>query len=174
MADGLSVASGQRDVLLPIKGSLCLLLSDERKRMRGCLINSWMTSHCKCVGGPGKNSNELVKAEVEEAAESSLQLKDRVSPGLRAIAVGWGTTAREQFCKNHPRVTAAHRLHVSQHHRHGMRKATASAWAGQRKKKGEAILPICSGPWPHVHFGVFHLQSLQGMQGGPWAGQSGK
>lgn len=78
-------AEGCAQQLLPIKGSLRVLLSNEDKRMRGCLINSGMTPHCKRVGGSGKNSNELVKAEVEEKAETSLQLKDRASSGLTAI-----------------------------------------------------------------------------------------
>uniref|UniRef100_A0A8D2PTF8 PARP-type domain-containing protein n=1 Tax=Zosterops lateralis melanops TaxID=1220523 RepID=A0A8D2PTF8_ZOSLA len=91
--------------------------------------------------------------------------------------VGWGTTTWEQFCKNHPRVTAAHRLSVSQHHHcRGVRKATASAWAGQRgRRKEKQSFPSALGhSLTHTLVGVFHLQSLQGKQGAPWAGQSGK
>uniref|UniRef100_A0A8C3NNS2 Uncharacterized protein n=1 Tax=Cyanoderma ruficeps TaxID=181631 RepID=A0A8C3NNS2_9PASS len=59
------------------------------------------------------------------------------------------------FCKNYPRVTAAHRLSVSQHHqRRGVRKATASAWAGQRgRRKEKQSFPCALGHSPMYTLG---------------------
>lgn len=137
-----------------------------------------MTSHCKGVGRSGKNLNELVKAEVEEKAETSLQIKYRVSPGLTVIAVGvWageprpGSSSAKIILELHQLQTECESTSSLSWHEES--NCISLGWTG-RKKKGEAILPICSGPQPPVHFVVFHLQSLQGKQGGPWAAQSGK
>lgn len=125
------------------------------------------SSHCKCVGGSGKNSNELVKAEAEEQAETSLQLKDRVSPGLTVITVGvWageprlGSSSAKIIPDSHQPTGCESTSSSSQH-----QESNCISWGWtERKKKGEAILPICSGPQPHVHFGELHLQSLQRNQ----------
>lgn len=99
-----------------------------------------MTSHCKRVGGSGKNLNELVKAEVEEKAETSLQLKVRVSSGLTVIAVGvWageprpGSSSAKIILQLHQPQAECESTSSSL----WLRKATASAWAGQRGRRKE-------------------------------------
>lgn len=155
-----------------------MLLSNEDKRMGGCLINSGMTPHCKCVGGSGKNSNELVKAEVEEKAETSLQLKDRASSGSRRSphVCGLGNHDLGAVLQKSSRSsTSPQAACESPSSSSGCEESNciSSGWT-KRKKKEEAILPTRSGPQPHVYFRASSLQSLQGKQEGPWAGQSGE